>query len=166
MDLVNSSTSDLVRRRVSVHLQPNRRVPSISVPTSAGHTANIISPRCTRGLFDLEVYSSCSCWNRVCREASPWNWFVVLQFSDIPYWHIMHHIQQNISTGIQTRTRCSGSQLLPPTSLIHPRQNIISDIFISLLWKKKAEWDGCRWGGGGEGTAVESSTDWQRRWGI
>ena len=27
MDLVNDSTSDLVRRRVPVHLQPNHRVP-------------------------------------------------------------------------------------------------------------------------------------------
>ena len=133
---------------------PTTECLSISVPTSAGRTANITSPGCTWRSVDCQCCwrYGCSCWNRTCREASPWDWFVAIQFLNIPYWHIMHHIQQNISTGIQKRTRYSGSQLLPSTSLIRPRQNIVSNTFISLLWK---ECDGCRWGGGGEETAIE-----------
>ena len=99
---------------------------SISVPTSAGRTANAASPGCTGRSV-----------NRQCR------WRLLRSFplrqvcgiSIFEYSILTHYASHTAkhSTGIQKQTRCSGSRLLPSTSLIRPHQNIVSNTFISLL---------------------------------
>ena len=128
MDLVKGSASDLVHRRVPVHLQHNRRVRiHICTNFSRSHSKYHIT-----GLYQkigqssvlLEV-AGIGHVEKFPPETGLWHFNFILT-------HYASHTAKHL-TGIQKRTRCSNSQLLPSTSLIRPRQNIVSNTFISLL---------------------------------